>query len=107
MVKCELSNKILDNLVKHVYSLLTRDCYCTREIKMRIAMTKEAFSRKISLLTSKLNIALKKKLVGCYVCFIWPRYLDIKKIGAEVFGKLWNVALQENGKDKIIREINS
>ena len=34
---------------------------------MRIAMAKKAFNRKISLLTSKLNIELRKKLVGCYV----------------------------------------
>ena len=34
---------------------------------MRIAIAKEAFKRKMSLLTSKLNIELKKKLVRCYV----------------------------------------
>ena len=34
---------------------------------MRIAIAKEAFNRKMSLLTSKLNIELKKKLVRCYV----------------------------------------
>jgi len=47
--------------------VLTRDGYCTREIKMRIAIAKEEFNRKISVLTSKLNIELKKKLVRCYV----------------------------------------
>ena len=31
--------------------------------KMTIAIAKEAFNRKISLLTSKLNIKLRKKLV--------------------------------------------
>ena len=34
---------------------------------MRIAIAKEAFNRKMSLLTSKLNIELKKKLVRCNV----------------------------------------
>ena len=34
---------------------------------MRIAIAKEAFNRKISLLTSKLNIELRKELVRCYV----------------------------------------
>ena len=47
--------------------MLTRYGYCTREIKLRIAISKEEFNRKISLLTSKLNIELKKKLVRCYV----------------------------------------
>ena len=40
---------------KYLGSLLTRDC--TREIKMRIAITNEAFKRKIPLLTSKLNLS--------------------------------------------------
>jgi hypothetical protein len=35
-------------------------------------------------------------------CFIWLRDLDIKNIGAEVFGELWNEALEENGEDKMI-----
>ena len=48
-------------------SVLTRDSCCTREIKMRIAIAKEAFNRKMSLLTSKRNIELKNKLVRCYV----------------------------------------
>ena len=34
---------------------------------MRIVIAKEAFNRKMSLLTSKLNIELKKKLVMCCV----------------------------------------
>jgi len=34
---------------------------------MRIAIAKEAFNRKISFLTSKLNAELRKKLVRCYV----------------------------------------
>ena len=40
---------------KYLGSVLTRDGYCTREIKKRIAISKEAFNRKMSLLTSKLN----------------------------------------------------
>ena len=47
--------------------MLTRDGYCTEEIDMRIAITEEAFNRKISLLTRKLNIELRKKLFWCYV----------------------------------------
>jgi hypothetical protein len=47
--------------------VLTSDGYCTREIKMRIAIAKEALNRKMPLLTSMLNIKLQKKLVRCYV----------------------------------------
>jgi hypothetical protein len=52
---------------KYLGSMLTRDGYCTREIKVRIIIAREAFNRKMSLLTSKLNIELKNKLVRCYV----------------------------------------
>ena len=40
-----------------------------------VVIAKEAFNRKISLLTSKLNIELRKKLVRCYVWSIgeWRR----------------------------------
>ena len=36
--------------------------------------------------------------------FVWVRDLDIKKIGAEEFGELSNVVLEENGEDKMVRE---
>ena len=93
---------------KYLGSVLTRDGYCTREIKMIIAIANEAFNRKMSLLTSKLNIELKKKLVRCYVWSIvlWLRDMDTKKIGTEVFGELRNVVLEENGEDKMVRESN-
>jgi hypothetical protein len=41
-----------------------------------------------------------------YHCIIWLRDLGTKKIGAEVFEKLLNVLLEENGEDKMIRESN-
>ena len=62
-------NRALQEVDQFEYlgSVLTRDGYCAREIKMRIVIAKEAFNRKMPLLTSKLNIEFKKKLVRCYV----------------------------------------
>ena len=37
---------------------------------------------------------------------VWLRDLNIKKIGADVFGKLRNVMLEENEVDKIVRKTN-
>ena len=54
---------------KRLGKVLTGDGYCTREIKMRIVIAKEAFNRKISLLTSKINIELREKLIRCYVLY--------------------------------------
>ena len=47
--------------------MLTEDGMCTCEIKSRIAMAKAAFNKKKNLLTSKLDLNLRKKLVKCYV----------------------------------------
>ena len=91
------SNESLQNKVnkrRRRRNVLTKNCYCTREIKMRIAITKEKFNRKVSLLTSKLNIKLRKKLVRCYVWSIafygsetWtPRKFECKYL--ESFG-IW------------------
>ena len=62
----------------------------------------------MSLLTSKLNIELKKKLVRYYVWSIalYGSDLNTKKIGTEVFGELQNVVLEEYGEDKMVRESN-
>ena len=52
---------------KYLGSVLTRDGYCTKKIKMRIIIAKEAINRKTSLLISKLKIGPKEKLVRYYV----------------------------------------
>ena len=39
-------------------------------------------------------------------CFKWLRDLDTKKIETEVFGELWNVVLEKNGQDKMVRGSN-
>ena len=51
--------KEVDHL-KYIGSVLTRDGYCTREIKMSIAMAKEAFNRE-NITLDKLNSEPRKK----------------------------------------------
>ena len=53
-LKIKVNNRELKQVdhFKYLVSVLTRDGYCTREIKMRIAIAKEAFDRKMSLMTS-------------------------------------------------------
>ena len=69
MNRCRLNNRELKEVdhFKYLESVLARDAYCTKEIKIRIGIAKEEFNRKLSLLTNKLTIELKKKLVRCYV----------------------------------------
>jgi hypothetical protein len=61
-------------------SMITSNTRCTREIKYRIAMAKTAFNKKKTLLTGKLDLNLRKKLVKCY---IW----SIALCGAETWKK--------------------
>ena len=88
-------------------SVLTSDGYCTKDIKMRIVIAKEAFNKKMPLFASKLDIESRKKLFKVLSLdhfFIWLADLYTKKIGVEVFVKLWNVVLEENGENKMIRK---
>jgi hypothetical protein len=43
--------------------MLTNDGRCTCEIKSRIDMAKAAFNKKRALFTSKMDLALRKKIV--------------------------------------------
>ena len=52
--KIDIRIKEVDNF-KYLGNVLTKDCYCTREIKTRIPVAKEAFNRKISFLTNKVK----------------------------------------------------
>ena len=68
-LRVKLGNKELEE-VEHFEcprSVLTRDGYCTKEIKMRSASNKEEHNRKISPLTNKLNSEFTKKMVRCFV----------------------------------------
>ena len=68
-VTITIDQKQLENVeyFKYLGSMLTEDGRCTCEIKSRIAMAKAAFNKKKNLLTSKLDLNLRKKLVKCYV----------------------------------------
>jgi hypothetical protein len=50
--------------------MITNDVRRSHEIKFRIAIAKAAFNRGKNLLTSKLNVNFRKKLVKCYICRI-------------------------------------
>ena len=67
-VTITIDQKQLENVkcFKYLGSMLTDDGGCTCEIKSRIAMAKAAFNKK-NLLTSNLDLNLRKKLVKCYV----------------------------------------
>jgi hypothetical protein len=67
-------------------------------------MAQAAFNRKKTLLTTKLYLNLRKKLVKCY---IWNMALygaetwDTSESRSETPGKFWNVVLERDGEDQL------
>jgi hypothetical protein len=61
--------KQLENMESFKYfgRILTNDGRCTGEIKCRIVMAKAAFDKRRALLTSTLDLELRKKLLKCYI----------------------------------------
>jgi hypothetical protein len=74
-VKLMTYQKQLENVecFKYLGSILTNDGRFTCEIKSSIAMAKSAFNKKRDLLTAKMELELRKKLVKCYIWSI-PLY---------------------------------
>jgi hypothetical protein len=46
---------------------ITNDARCTHELKSTISMANETFNKTKTLLTSRLDLNLRKKLVNCYI----------------------------------------
>ena len=61
---------------KYFDSVITQDLKSHQEVKVRIAIAKEAFNRKRRLLCGQLDKGLRKRLVKC---FVWSRDMDIEK----------------------------
>jgi len=53
-------------------SVITEDCKCHEEVKRRIAIGKEAFSKREELLREKMKLQLKKRIVKS---LIWSTVL--------------------------------
>jgi len=52
---------------KYLGSIISSDWYCENDIRNRIVMGKQAFGNKKRLLTSNINLDLKKKIVKCTI----------------------------------------
>jgi hypothetical protein len=79
-VKITIGQKQLENVrsFKYLGSILTNGGRCTCEIKCRIVMAKAAFNKKRALLTSTLDLEMRKKLVKYY---IWSIAYMMLKLG--------------------------
>jgi hypothetical protein len=96
---------------KYLGSLMTADGRCEEEIKVRIGMAKDAFSKRKELLTQKMSVDVKKQIVKTVVWSValygaetWTlRKEDIRRLNAlEMW--LWRRMAKVSYKDRKTNE---
>jgi len=96
---------------KYLGSTLTEDGRCETEIKVRIALAKEAFSKRKELLTKRFSIRVKKKIVKTliwttllYGCETWTlKKQEIKRLEATEMW-MWRRMEKISWTDKVTNE---
>jgi len=73
-MKITINGHRVEQVQQFVYlgSVITEDCKCHEEVKCRIAIGKEAFSKRGELLRGKMKLELKKRIVET---LIWSTVL--------------------------------
>ena len=68
-VRIQIEDEILEQVKEYKYlgTIITEDCRCTKEVKVRIAQAKHEFWNCKEFLRRDINIKLKKKLLDCYI----------------------------------------
>jgi len=68
-VKIYINGQLLEQVQQFRYlgSSITEDGYCDKEIRSRIGLAKVKFMEKKKILTSKMNLDLRKRIVKCLV----------------------------------------
>ena len=69
MAKIYINSQVVEQVkhFKYLGSVITEDGYCDQDIKSLIAMGKNAFMTKKKLLTSKMDLELRKRIVKATV----------------------------------------
>ena len=87
---------------KYLGSVITEDGRCSKEIKCRIALAKQAFTKNKKILCSNICMSLRVKLVKTHhgvVCVtVWKRDLDDEEERKEEDRSIRNVGVEKNGK---------
>jgi len=91
-VKIYIDGQLLEQLQQFRYlgSLITEDEYCDKEIRSRIGLAKVKFMERKKIITSKMNLDLRKRIVKCllwsvalYAAETWTiSKTDMKRIEA-------------------------
>jgi len=73
-MKITINGHIVEQVRQVVYlgSVMTEDCKCHEEVKRRIAIGNEAFSKRGELLRGKMKLELKKRIIKT---LIWSTIL--------------------------------
>src|ERR1700733_11470823 len=113
-MKIKINEEVKEQVTEfcHLGSLISEDAKCHKEIKKRIAMGKEAFTKRKELLKGGLNRDLKKRMVKALIWSVtlygaetWTmRGEDIKQIEAfEMW--IWR-GIETGEREKILDEYN-
>ena len=83
---------------------MTEDGKSEREVKIRVALTEDAFNRHEKLITGNINKKLKKRLIKTLVwsvIIIWLWVMDIEEGRDQATWELWDVDMEEDGENKL------
>ena len=105
--QCQFYRQTLENAEYFNYlgSIITNYARCTCEIKSRIAMAKESFSKKKIIFTRKLVLYLRKKLVKCCmwsIALYGAETWTLRKVDRKYLGS-FEVVLEKDGEDHLDR----
>ena len=111
IVSIEIDGLKVEQVAKFKYlgAWITDDAKCDLELRDRIAVAKEAFSKRRELLTKGLSLATKKKIiktliwsVALYGAETWTLKADVHvSAPEEKTGSTGDVDLEKNGKDPV------
>ena len=76
-VKIYIDGQLLEQVqpFRYLGSLITEDGYCDKEIRNRIGLAKVKFMERKKILTRKMNLDLRKRIVKCLV---WSVYVCVR-----------------------------
>ena len=88
-------------IVLYTKGSVTRDTFYIKEIKMRIVMAKDVFSRKYHSWQTCKHLIQQEICQVLYLeqCTVWLRDVGTKKIEAQLSGEFGNAMLDENNEN--------
>ena len=95
--------KVVDEFC-YLGSKVTSDGLSGEDIRCRMALGRKAFMKKRNLLTSNIDLSVRKSFLECGLVRDWN--VENKQFGQEEDWSFWNLVLQENAENSMGRSRN-